>query len=129
MSEDRGVRRAVYLVTGSSLLVPLVGIVTAPILAQALGVAGRGSSPRAMAPNSLVVSVATLGLPEALTFSLARQPSLTRRPLVFSSIVGTVLGALCLAVAALSASVLSGGDDGLAGLLLVERRWPFPLSS
>lgn len=126
MPDNTGIRRAMYVVTGASLLVPIVGVVTAPILAHALGVVGRGATATAMAPNSLVVSVATLGLPEAMTYQLARRPTLTRRALIFSSTVSVVIGAVCLAAAAVSASVLAGGDPELAHLLMVATAFAVP---
>ena len=127
MGERTGVRRAMYVVTGASMLVPVIGVITAPILAHALGVSGRGEVATALAPNSLVVSVATLGLPEAITFELARRPGLTRRVLMFSAAIGTVIGALCLAVAAVSASVLTNDDPTLAHLLLVATALAVPV--
>lgn len=119
MADGPQFRRAMYLVTATSLLVPVVGVLTAPILAQALGVAGRGEVATAMAPNSLVVSVATLGLPDALTFQLARRPSVTRRALALSGLVSVFLGALCFGIAVVSAAVLADGDSALADLVLL----------
>ena len=108
-----------YVVTGASLLVPLAGLITAPILAQALGVVGRGEFAAAIAPNSLVVSVATLGLPDALTFELARRPWLTRRALLLTGLISSVIGVLCLAIAIASASLLTASDPDLADLLVI----------
>ncbi len=84
------------LVTGTSLLVPLVGLATAPILSHSLGVVGRGEAGAAMAPNLLIVGGATLGLPAALTYVLARHPHLSRRAIGWASLFATVLGALTL---------------------------------
>ena len=119
MSDTPGFRRAMYMVTGTSLLVPVIGVLTAPILAQALGVAGRGEVAAAVAPNALVVSVATLGLPEALTVHLARHPTLTGRALRFATVVSLLIGIVCFGVAVVSASILAGGDPRLADLLLL----------
>jgi O-antigen/teichoic acid export membrane protein len=127
VSEKPGIRRAMYLVTSGNMLVPLMGVITAPIVAHALGVAGRGAMSTALAPNSLVVSVATLGLPEAITFELARRPGLNRRVLMFSTAVGAAIGALCLGVAALSASVLTNGDPTLANFLLLATGLAVPV--
>ena len=105
--------------TSSSLLVPLAGLITAPILAHGLGVEGRGLAAAAVAPNSLIVSVATFGLPEALTYFLARHPQLTRRGLLWSGLTGFVLGILCLLATVAVLDVLSAGDAQLSRLILL----------
>ncbi|WP_138758762.1 oligosaccharide flippase family protein [Modestobacter altitudinis] len=112
--------------TGTSLLVPVVGVVTAPILAQALGVAGRGEAAAALAPNALVVATATLGLPEALTYHLATRPWATRRALVSTSVISTLLGALCFLCTLLWAGFLSGGDGELADLIVLATAFAVP---
>jgi O-antigen/teichoic acid export membrane protein len=119
MSDTGDFRRAMLVMTASSMLVPVVGILTAPILAQSLGVAGRGEAAAAVAPNLLVVSVATLGLPEALTFHLAKRPHVSRLALWWASLFSALLGAVSLVVVLLLASPLSGGDDDLAGLMVL----------
>ena len=43
-------RRAVFLVTVSSFLVPAAGLLTQPVLARALGAGGRGELTAALAP-------------------------------------------------------------------------------
>lgn len=116
---EGSLRHALVLMTSSSLLVPLAGLITAPILAHGLGVEGRGLAAAAVAPNSLIVSVATFGLPEALTYFLARHPQLTRRGLVWSGLTGFVLGLICLLVAFASLDFLSGGDVQLSHLIVI----------
>ena len=126
MPKTSDFRRAMYLVTGTSLLTPIVGVATAPILAQSLGAVGRGEVAAALAPNTLVVTIATLGLPEALTFHLAQKPSLTTRALRFSCLASVVIGALCLSLTAMSASVLADGDADLAHLIVVATVFAVP---
>lgn len=127
MSENSGFRRAILMMTATSLLVPLVGIATAPILAHALGVAGRGEAAAAMAPNALIVAVATLGLPEALTYHLATRPNVTRRALLWANGVSAVLGVVSLLITILSAGFLSGGDPELASLIILGAALAIPL--
>lgn len=126
MSDTSGFRRALVLMTATSLLVPLVGVITAPILAQALGVEGRGEAAAAMAPNALVASVATLGLPEALTFLLAKRAYATRRALAWSSLFSAVLGALCFVATMFAVDFLSGGDPQLGELILLGTALAIP---
>jgi O-antigen/teichoic acid export membrane protein len=104
----------------SSMLVPLAGIVSAPILAHAVGAAGRGEVAAAMAPNALLVAVATLGLPEALTFHLAKHPDRARTALAWSALVTGGLGVACLAVTVLLAQTLAGGDADLKFLIILS---------
>lgn len=77
---------------------PLAGFLTAPILAQGLGVAERGEVTAATAPLALGMSVFTMGLPEATTFFVARNPQKVRSILlkstsilVFPALLGTAL--------------------------------------
>ncbi|CCH85939.1 Polysaccharide biosynthesis protein [Modestobacter italicus] len=126
MSDTGGFRRAMLVMTASSMLVPVVGIVTAPILAQALGVAGRGEAAAVIAPNLLVVSVATLGLPEALTYHLAKRPHSSRVALWWASLFSAVLGAACLIGVFFAASFLSAGDADLADLMVLGTALAIP---
>lgn len=105
--------------TASSFLIPAAGVLTQPILAQALGVDGRGQLAAALAPAALAVSVATLGLPEALTFYLAKHPSLTRRAMVSSVAVTAALGALCLLGTLVFLPFLSTGDAELGSYIML----------
>ena len=112
-------QRAMVLVTASSLLVPVIGLATAPILTQSLGVAGRGAAGAALAPNLLIVGGATLGLPQALTFLLASRPHLARRALALASVLSAALGAVALVAVFFARSFLSGGDAQLEHLLIL----------
>src|SRR4051812_49233962 len=51
---------------------PFAAIVTSPILARSLGVEGRGEIAAATAPYMLGIVVATMGIPEAVTYFVAR---------------------------------------------------------
>ena len=113
-------RRAVVLVTVSSFLMPAAGVLTQPILARALGAGGRGELGAALAPCLLALAVATLGLPEALTFYLAKHPRLTRPALLWAAVVASTLGVICLVVAYLAVPFLSAGDPDLGRLILLS---------
>lgn len=88
-----------YLAFGASnLAVPLATVVTAPLLAHGLGVSGRGELAAATAPLLLVVSAATVGIPEAVTYLSATRTfpeRLLQRAgiglLLFSGAVGSLL--------------------------------------
>ncbi|WP_430227038.1 lipopolysaccharide biosynthesis protein [Pseudarthrobacter oxydans] len=51
---------------------PAVGLITAPILAQSLGVEGRGQLAALMQPLTVADSLAALGIPTATAFFVAR---------------------------------------------------------
>jgi O-antigen/teichoic acid export membrane protein len=52
---------------------PAAGIITAPILAHALGATGRGQLAGILQPMTLAASVAVLGVPSAVTYFIGRQ--------------------------------------------------------
>lgn len=104
--------------TASSFLVPAAGVLTQPILAQALGVDGRGELAAAIAPAALVISVATLGLPDALTYYVAKHPSITRRAMLGAGMISVALGLLCLGATVLALPFLSTGDPTLGNLIV-----------
>jgi len=108
-----------FLVTASSLLVPVIGLLSAPILTHALGVAGRGEAGAAMAPNLLIVGVATLGLPQALTYHVAKRPHLSRAALGWATLFGSILGAISLVGILFATPFLSAGDAELAGYMVL----------
>lgn len=122
-----GFRKALYLMASTSMLVPLAGIVTSPILAQALGVAGRGEVAAAISPNVLIVSVATLGLPEALTFYLAKVPRITRHALGWATLFGLAMGVACFIAAWFALPFLSDGNHDLGNLILLATGFAVPL--
>jgi O-antigen/teichoic acid export membrane protein len=105
--------------TASSFLVPAAGVLTQPILAQELGAAGRGELAAALAPAALAVAVATLGLPEALTYYLAKYPRITRPALLWSALISTGLGGLCLVATVAALPFLSTGDAVLGNLIVL----------
>jgi len=55
----------------SNLAIPASAVLTGPILARALGPAGRGSLAAVLAPLQLVPMVITFGIPQALTYVVA----------------------------------------------------------
>ncbi|WP_166789881.1 oligosaccharide flippase family protein [Cryobacterium sp. TMT1-2-2] len=98
---------------------PLVALFSGPILAQALGVDGRGAVAAATAPLALVVTVATFGVPEAVTWAIARNPTLARNASNRGMLILVVAGLLAMGAVALSATWLSGGDPTVQQLILV----------
>ncbi|EMY36120.1 integral membrane protein [Arthrobacter crystallopoietes BAB-32] len=89
--------------------VPIVGLITAPILARALGPEGRGQLAAMLQPLTVADAFAALGVPAAITFYIARGHSVNdiarvRNVMVLSSlaVVGTVLWFYSAAIAAMT---------------------------
>lgn len=107
------------LMTMSSMLVPVGGLVTAPILARALSTGGRGEFAAGLAPSSLILAAATLGLPDALIYTVAKWPERTRKAVLGTSIVTLVLGLVCVAITTSALPFLSAGDSRLASYIIL----------
>lgn len=114
------------MMTATSMLVPLGGLVTAPVLAQGLGPDGRGEMAAILAPGSLMLGFAALGLPHALTYFVAKRPSITRRALTWASFATASVAALCVLPIWWALPFLSAGDEDLARLILLASIWNIP---
>lgn len=111
--------RGVAISTIGNLVPPVVALITQPILARGLGVAGRGELAAATAPLLFATAILTIGLPESLTYHLARQTvgiaRLTRLSVGALSLVGLAGSG----VVALLAGPLSAGNPALAQLIMI----------
>ncbi|MGY1831681.1 lipopolysaccharide biosynthesis protein [Geodermatophilus sp. SYSU D01180] len=120
-------RRAVLFTSASSALVPLAGLLTQPVLARALGATGRGEMAAAIVPAVLAGSVATLGLPDALTYLAAKRPWTVRRALAWSALLSVAMGVLCFFLAWALLPFLSDGDAALGRLMLLAMALSIPM--
>jgi O-antigen/teichoic acid export membrane protein len=95
-------------------------LITQILLAQSLGVTGRGTVAAATAPLMLAVGLLTLGLPEAFTYFVARSSGgrLTRQ-FGISLTVLALSGAVGVWLIAAFAQPLSVGSKELADLMTV----------
>ena len=98
---------------------PLAGLASAPILAHSLGVDGRGFVAGATAPFLLVTTIATFGIPEALTYFIARSPSTVRAIRRRGAVLVVLAGVVATLVSVLLAPLLAGGTPGLAPLMVL----------
>lgn len=69
---SRSTGQSMITATIRNLVVPLSALATAPILAYSLGVEERGELAAATVPLFLFISLASVGLPEATTYLVAR---------------------------------------------------------
>ncbi len=97
----------------------LVALFSGPILAQALGVEGRGQVAAATAPLTLMVTVATIGVPEAVTWVIARSPGLARNAAGRGILILAIAGLIATAAVALTPGLLSGGDASVQQLIVI----------
>lgn len=100
-----------------NLAPPLAALVTAPILAHSLGLYGRGQVAAATAPYFLLATVASFGIPEAVTYVVAKKPKFAGYVLRFALSLMIVLGLISIAAVYLVASWLSAGDDATTHLI------------
>jgi O-antigen/teichoic acid export membrane protein len=96
---------------------PLAGLASAPLLAYSLGVDGRGEVAAATAPFLLVSTLATIGVPEAATFFVARDERALRAVRRRSLLLLLCTGILATVVAVVAAPFLAGAEADLTALI------------
>lgn len=116
-SESRSKKIIVTLL--GFLTAPLAGFLTAPILAQGLGVTERGEVTAATAPLALGMSIFTMGLPEATTFFVARNPEKMRSILMKSSTLILLAAIIGTALFVALGPFFAGYDDDLTRIMLI----------
>lgn len=116
---QEGAKRGIVVSTLGNLAGPIAALVSAPILAQVLGAAGRGELAAATAPLFLAASGLTLGLPEAVTYLVARAPARRLSVTIRACLILLVVGGIGSLVIALLSPILSGGSDEVADLILL----------
>jgi len=92
VNKKPSIGRGIAVSTIGNLGAPLVALISAPILAQSLGVTSRGEVAAATAPLLLAVNALTLGLPEAITYFTASRRSNPRKVLTKGSLCLLALG-------------------------------------
>ncbi|PZU30716.1 MAG: teichoic acid transporter [Microbacterium sp.] len=98
---------------------PLAGLASAPILAHALGAERRGEVAGATAPLLLFATVAAVGIPDAVTYFVARQVG-RHASIAWRSVVVTLVSGLVATVLAIAlAPVLAADDPALANLVVI----------
>lgn len=98
----------------------LVALISGPILAQALGVTGRGEVAAGHAPLALISTLATFGIPEAVTYVVAVSPGLARLAARRAAWLLIATGAAGMGAVYLAAGWLSGGVDSTRNLILIS---------
>jgi O-antigen/teichoic acid export membrane protein len=117
---DDNLRRNMLTVSIANVALPLAAFAASPILAQTLGVEGRGSVSAALAPLMLATAVGTVGIPEAVNYFVARRPDAIRGVVSRAALMLLASGALATIVSMLIAPILAGGDLPLMELIIVS---------
>ncbi len=94
------ISRGIVVSVAGNIAPPLAAFASAPILAQALGVEGRGAAAAGAAPMLLAMCALTVGMPEAITYYVAKRgpdPAVLRRGLIYLAVAG-VVGTVALVV-------------------------------
>ena len=102
-----------------NLFPPLAMLISAPLLAHALGVDGRGAVAAANAPLVLATTIATLGVPNAVTYVVARSPGAVRRVTTWGLWLILAAGLVSTVTVALASRILAGDDPEITGLIVV----------
>ena len=112
--------RGVAITAIGNALPPAAMLVTQVLLAQSLGVSGRGAVAAATAPLMFAVALLTLGLPESLTFFVARGGAgRISRQLGISLVALAISGSIGTWLIVIFAQPLSAGSNQLAGLMTI----------
>jgi O-antigen/teichoic acid export membrane protein len=114
-----GVSKSIVTVLFGNAFPPLVSLITGPILAQSLGVDGRGVVAAATAPFALVTAIVTLGVPEAVTYVVARSPGLLRHALRRGVLLLLLAGITATVAVVVASPVLTDGDAEIRRLMLL----------
>lgn len=111
--------RNIFTTLSGNAFAPIAALLTMPILSYSLGVDGRGQVAAATAPLILATTAATFGIPEAVTYLVARTPTLKRAAARRGAWLIFIAGLLATAGSVLVADTLAGNDPTIAGLIVV----------
>jgi len=118
-SDPGNVGRSMTLTAFSYFFVPLAALVSAPLLAQTLGVSGRGSVAAATSPLQLAVALCALGLPQSLVHFVAAWPGVAAQFARRAALTQVSAGLVGSAVLVVAAPLLAGDEDDVANLMFV----------
>jgi O-antigen/teichoic acid export membrane protein len=110
----------------ANLAPPAAGFAVAPLLAQALGAEQRGIVAAATAPLLLMTTVAMFGIPEAVTYLIARDPSNARQALKKGLLLLVAAGLVATGAILLLAGPLSGNNPRAEELIRIAGLFVLP---
>ncbi|MCW2538476.1 MAG: polysaccharide biosynthesis protein [Frankiales bacterium] len=98
---------------------PAAALISMPILTYALGVDGRGQIAAATAPLLLATTAATFGVPEAVTYLVARTPATLRFARRRGATMIALAGVFGTLVSIAASPILAGDTPGLRRLIVM----------
>jgi len=110
--------RILITLTGN-IFPPAAALVMTPILARSLGVDGRGQLASVISPYLLLVTLASFGVPEAVTYFVASNPQTARIATRWASLIACFTGAAVVVALVALRGWLSDGNAELAQLILI----------
>lgn len=122
----RKLARQMALSAIANLAPPAAGFAVAPLLAQALGAEQRGIAAAATSPLLLLTTLAMLGIPEAVTYLIARNPSSAREAMRKGLLLLGISGALASVAVYLLAVPLSAGISEAEELIKIAALFVLP---
>ncbi|WP_181282035.1 oligosaccharide flippase family protein [Arthrobacter woluwensis] len=115
--DSRDIGRNALLSAIGNLALPLSTFLSAPLLARALGVDGRGELAAATAPLMLALTIAMFGIPEALTFATAKASAASLQGLRSGGVLLLLTGALAGIATFFAAPLLSAGNQAVGQII------------
>lgn len=110
----------------ANLAPPAAGFAVAPLLAQALGAEQRGIAAAATAPLLLMTTLAMFGIPEAITYLIAKDPSNARQALKKGILLLMGSGIIATILVFVLAGPLSGGNASAEELIRIAALFILP---
>ncbi|MDT0168123.1 oligosaccharide flippase family protein [Pseudarthrobacter sp. BRE9] len=110
----------------ANLAPPAAGFAVAPLLAQALGAEQRGIAAAATSPLLLMTTLAMFGIPEAVTYLIARNPASAKEAMRKGLLLLCGTGALASLAVFLLAAPLSGGNRAAEDLIKIAALFVLP---
>lgn len=105
---------------------PAASFATGPILAHALSVDGRGELAAATMPLAVIVTVATIGLPEAVTYFIAQDRRRTKMLIRRGSVLILLPAAVATVVLFFASTWICGGNPAVRALIIISAAFVVP---
>lgn len=118
--ESAGLARHAAINLFGGVFAPAASFAAGPILAHALSVEGRGELAAATMPLVLTVTVATIGLPDAVTYFAARDRRMSRLLAKRGALLILLPAAIATVLLILAASWISAGNSTVQRLIVLS---------
>lgn len=121
-----GVGGAISRLAGANIVGAIGAAITTPVFTHELGVHGQGVIAGATAPLLFLSTAATLGIPTAVTYALAKIPTLARSVVWRATMVTILTGAVATLLVILFAADLTNGHRITQSLMVIASIFTAP---